>query len=200
MKSTIGLKPVAGSFFLSIIFSIYVLSHSLYAQTNKQDQIGNIRKEYQKINSELGSYRERKVTWQPPKPYEGSYMDHVNYTGYLNSSHDLILLKFSRGEEGYWAEYEYYFKNKELLFIYIYSGEPDGKEKQERIYFWNKKIIQALIKEKFAEEKKTINDLENKTYDTIMNDINKFARDFLNDAETERKKFYQALSGSELKG
>jgi hypothetical protein len=121
------------------------------------------------------------------------YWNSTNYTGYFNPSNQLALLKFSRGEEGYWSEFEYYFRDEELFFIYIHSGEPDGAEKEARIYFSSKVIVQALLKSRAAGDEKKMADLENRRYDSVMDNLEKSSREHYIGVETEVSQFRAAM-------
>jgi hypothetical protein len=177
-------------FFLVVL--IFLSGQSVTAQLTKEAQIISIRKEYQKINKELGSYKKKEATWKPENSYDGSYMDHLKYTGYYNSSGQLVLLKYKRGEEGYWSLYEYYFKNNEIFFSFIHSGDPEGGETEERIYFWDKKIIQAYLKTKPVDNETRIEG--NEVNDVFMKDVERQTEYFLLQVKDSIDKFKQALN------
>lgn len=170
---------------------VFILSAQfLDAQSTVDKQVLAIRNEFQLINSHLNNYIKKEVFYT----VKDRYWNNVHYTGYLNSGNELVKLTYSIGEEGYWGNYEYYFKNGEVFFIFIHSGEPDGSEKQERIYIWNKTIINALLKEKTAEDKRNISEIENKRDDIIMENVINETKNNLNGVDIELTKFYSALN------
>lgn len=173
-------------FNLLILFSV----PHIHSQSTKEELVNDIRIKRHKINSELNSYTEKVVRWDAG----ASYWNSTNYTGYLDASKQVVLLKFSHGEEGYWSHYEYYFANGEIVFIFIHSGEPDGTEKQESVYFWNKEIIQAYLKQKPSNESRPIDDLEEKPNNEIMARVGESTEIFLRGVDTELRNFHDALS------
>jgi hypothetical protein len=177
---------------MMLVFMI-LTSYSLlpiYAQSTVDEQVNDIRMMCQKINSELHLFEEKNVRWDAG----ASYWNSTNYTGYLDASKQVVMLKFSHGEEGYWGNYEYYFNNGEIGFIFIHSGEPDGTEKQESIYFWNKAIIRANIKQKPSDQTRSMDDLEEKTNDEIMNRVGESTQMFLTGVDTEIRNFREAMN------
>lgn len=152
--------------------------------------IGDIRTARQSVHSELDSYTEKVVRWDAGT----SYWNSTTYTGYLDDAKQIVLLKFSHGEEGYWANYEYFFRQGEIAFIAIHSGEPDGAEKLETIYFWNREIIQAYVKQKPSGEPRSLDELEERFHDEIMSRPGEFTQSFLNGVETELRNFREAMN------
>jgi hypothetical protein len=170
---------------------IFILSTQIVdGQTTVDEKVKAIRQEYQKINSNLSSYKKMDVYYTDP----AAYWNNRHYTGFLNSKNELDKLTFSIGEEGYWSNYEYCFKNGEVFFIFIHSGQPDGSEKQQRIYIWNKTIINALLKEKTVDDNRKISEIENKRDDTIMENVTNETRNNLQGLEVDVSNFYKAMN------
>ncbi len=162
--------------------------HSL-AQNTVDSQIKEIRKEYGKITGNLDSYEKKEVYYSN----EDAYWMNVEYTGYFNNSKKLVYLTYEFGEEGYGSEVQYYFKNDQVFFIFIESIDPEENITQERIYFWNKKIIKALIKEKRATDDRTFAKIPNKKHVELLTDINKSSKIKLSGVELDRTQFFSAL-------
>ena len=155
-----------------------------------QAEIKRTRKDYQKITSELKNYKKIEVRWESGTASPGVG---TTYTGYFDPANKLVLLKYARGEEGYWSEHEYYFRDEEIFFIFIHSGTPDGAEKEERIYITSKLILHALLKTKAAGDSRKIGDLENKRYDAVMDNIDASSRTYYLGVEAELSHFNEAL-------
>lgn len=173
---------------LAFLFAFILCAYILRSQTIVDEQIKSIRKEYLSINSNLNTLIKNEVYYTDDK----AYWNNTRYTAYYNLNHQLVRLNFAIGEEGYWSEVEYYFKDGQIMFIYIYSGEPDGSEKQERIYFWKSEIFHALIKLKAAGDKRTFSDIPNKPHRNIMNNLGAETKKYLESIENELQKFYEA--------
>jgi hypothetical protein len=162
---------------------------SAAGQNAVKAEVNRIRKDYLKINAELKTYRKVEARWDAGEHYWNS----TDYTGYFDRSDQLALLKFAHGEEGYWSEHEHYFRDGELFFIYVHSGTPDGEEKEERIYFSSKVIVQALLKSKAAGDTTRMADLENKRHDSVMDNIDAASKEHYLSVATEVGHFNEAL-------
>jgi cytochrome oxidase assembly protein ShyY1 len=169
--------------FLLLVFTI-----SIKAQST-EELIKSIRSEYQKINSNIDTYTQKEAYYTE----EEAYWMNVQYTGYLDNKNQLVLLKFSVGEEGYWSSYEMYFKDENIIFIYNESGEPDESERQDRIYFHNRRIIRALMKSKSGSLNKTFDQIENINNVEIMNDVEQSSIDYLKNVDAHVSQFWQVL-------
>jgi len=183
---------------------IFFVCCNLHAQNVMEQKLDEIRKEYQKINSELESYVKKVSIEEIPyyyMHYEGDSLvidgqtvfDECETYGYFNNNNELVLLtnKYA-GEEGTWYDYQFYFKNEQVFFILMSDG--DGRtETQERIYFYEGKIIQALIKRKSYYDERDFSDIKNERYDFVMDNIEdqtlkklKFTKSFIDN-------FYEGL-------
>ncbi len=129
-----------------------------------------IREEYDKIesNRQSGALKEYSIYYTDSV----AYWNNTHYTAFYDEQSNLVLLTYSIGEEGYYGNYEISFKDRKPFFILSTSGEPDGKESQGRIYIYNDRIINALIKEKSPDQTLDFSQIENKTDNSIMDNVN----------------------------
>ena len=173
-----------------VYFLVFIMpALCLPAQSLVDEQVKSIKKEFEWINLNLDDFIKNEINYTN----ENAYWDNTHYTAYINSNHELVRLNFSVGEEGYWSQHEYYFKHGKIFFIYIYSGEPDGSEKQVRIYFWDNTIIHALLKQKLSDEPRSITDIPNKRFDAVMDNVTMETYRYLESVENELKKYYEAF-------
>jgi hypothetical protein len=185
------------------LFIFFIFSNAA-AQDVSEQQINEIRKEFQKINSELESYVKKVSVEEIPYYYMHSdgdslvidgqtVIDLCKTYGYFNKNNELVLLtnKYA-GEEGTWNDYQYYFKNEKVFFIL--KSEGDGMtETQERIYFYEGNIIMALIKRKSYDYEKDFKDIKNERYDFVMNNIEEQSQKYLKYTKSFIDDFYKGL-------
>ncbi len=77
--------------------------------------------------------------------------------------------------------------------MFIESIDPDGNKTQERIYFWDDKIIKALIKEKNNADKRPFSEISNKKIEELWQDIDQSSKIKLSGVEQDRTQFFSAL-------
>jgi hypothetical protein len=189
-------------YILCFLFTaVFILS--LNGQENIEEKIHAIRNEYKKINLELESYTKKLSIKEiiyyyynrvsPDSVHTTSITDASEIYGYFNKNKELVLLTNEyRGEENSWHDYQYYFRNGEVFFIFIREG-ADEEETQKRIYFWDGKIIRALIKEKKWDDKRNISEIENRRDDFIMDKVEEQSLYFLKDTKNFIEDFYKGL-------
>ena len=155
-----------------LIIIIFIGNFSIYSQETIENQIKEIRKDYVEITSNLSNYKKKEAYYSNKE----AYWMNVGYTGYLKADNLLVYLTYEYGEEGYGSEMQYYFKNNKVFFIFIESIDPEGNQTQERIYFWNSKIIKALIKEKSVADKRPFGKIPNKKHKELSKDTNQSSK------------------------
>lgn len=189
-------------YILIYLFTMFFVL-SLNGQENIEEKISAIRAEFKKINSELESYTKKLSKKEIVYYYYNqvsadsvqttSFVDFSYIYGYFNKNKELVLLTNEyRGEENSWQEYNYYFKNGEVFFIYTRTGQNE-EETQMRIYFWDEKIIRALIKEKKWDDNRNISEIENKRDDYIMDNVEEKSLFFLKETKNFIEDFYKGL-------
>ncbi len=77
--------------------------------------------------------------------------------------------------------------------MFIESIDPDGNKTQERIYFWDDKIIKALIKEKNNADKRPFSEISNKKNEELWQDIDQSSKIKLSGVKQDRTQFFEAL-------
>ncbi|RLD68048.1 MAG: hypothetical protein DRI95_03840 [Bacteroidetes bacterium] len=172
-----------------LIIIIFIGNLSVYSQETIENQIKEIRKDYVEITSNINNYQKKEAFYTNDQ----AYWMNTAYTGYLNDVNKLVYLTYEYGEEGYGATIHYYFKNKKIIFMFIESIDPDGNKTQERIYFWDDKIIKALIKEKNNADKRPFSEISNKKNEELWQDIDQSSKIKLSGVEQDRTQFFSAL-------
>ena len=175
--------------FKMLIIIIFIGTLSVYSQETIENQIKEIRKDYVEITSNLNNYQKKEAFYTNDQ----AYWMNTAYTGYFNSVNKLVYLTYEYGEEGYGATVHYYFKDKKIIFMFIESIDPEENKTQERIYFWDNKIIKALIKEKKATDNRPFEKIPNKKHEELWKDIDQSSKIKLSGVEQDRTQFFSAL-------
>ncbi|MBN1499693.1 MAG: hypothetical protein JW982_06050 [Spirochaetes bacterium] len=138
------------------------------AELSKDAQIRQIRADYILVEDSI-----RKI-----KPVSVTLNEFDNYLCYKADKKILKIELFSEG-----VRTSFYYKNRKVFFIFIEnawnksvqdSGQPF---KEERVYIYNDKIIEALIKETNGED---FVNVENKTNEKILSSKLKYEKELLN--------------------
>jgi hypothetical protein len=169
-----------------VVCMLFVLNNVLMAQASKDDRILSIRKYYQKVMKELKTYTKKEDEKIIKDEESNDLISYYKYEAYYNSQNKLVFLKTNSGDNAMLINNEYLFKDDKISFIFIKSG---NNYKEERIYFWDNKIIEAYIKstDQPNDLKNDISKLENKPHKEVLNNINEKTREYLLRVEDELK-------------
>lgn len=130
---------------IRILFILLFLTVNLFAQTTEDEKVSAVRTIYYDIENNLSSFEKYEKRYSEEPNGEIAHYYIADYVGFYNRN-QLVKLEQSTGDEGYWSRTEFYYKDGTLYFVFENSGDPMGDLVQRRIYFYNNKIVRALIK------------------------------------------------------
>jgi hypothetical protein len=155
-------------------FMVCLLANlSIFAQNNVENEINEIRNEYNRIHSELGNYEE--IQYLLPDSLT-SYTTDIHFIGYFNNGVMKLLIAEKKWNSGSQKD-SYYFNNGHLFFVF---GEYNffGTETQERFYYHDNILIKALIKERNTSDSIEFSEIPNKLHPKFGNDNSQFAYNY----------------------
>jgi hypothetical protein len=166
---------------------LMLLTNILTAQTSKDEKVTEIHNYYNKVVNELSKYTKKEV-------YKEAYIDldgwGMDFIAYFDSKNQLVFLrKKENGDRGNFNA-EYLFINGKISFIFI-QNEEFGT--QERIYFWDSKIIEAYKKDKSSDGNIDFSKLENKPNTDILNSLAEKTKYYLDFVKSDLKVMNEAL-------
>jgi hypothetical protein len=166
-----------------LLITFFFLAVHAYSQDTISKYVNEIRKEFNIIQKNVSSFDTIRYSHKADK----TYGQNIDFTGYINNNQLVILTCEELIYDRIQMKSHYYFKNNEPFFLFVETNDK-GNLKEERYYFYDNKLIEALIKTKDSTDNRLLSRIPNRKHQDIINHITN--RNTLPEQSEELKKIF----------